>query len=124
MTDRIRMIAHHYGLTSTAFADQVEIPRPVISHIFSARNRPSLEVIQKIGLAFPDVDLEWLLYGKGEMLRKIAKVPEVIGSKGIALETVEPQSIKEEPAFQPSKSEIIEKEKLLKIIPAKASRKS
>ena len=63
MINRIKGIAQFYGLTSTAFADQVEIPRPVISHIFSERNRQSLEVVQKIGLAFPEVDLNWLLYG-------------------------------------------------------------
>ena len=73
LTNRIKKIAQEYGLTSTAFADRVEIPRPVMSHIFSGRNRPSLEVMQKVGLAFPEVDLEWLVYGKGQMLKKVAK---------------------------------------------------
>ncbi len=73
MTNRIKEVARFYNLTSTAFADQVEVPRPVISHIFSERNRPSLEVIQKIGQAFPELQLEWLLYGKGEMLKNEAK---------------------------------------------------
>ena len=77
MINRIKEIAQFYGLSSTAFADQVEIPRPVISHIFSERNRPSLEVVQKIGLAFPEVDLAWLLYGKGEMIKKAIPVIEV-----------------------------------------------
>ena len=84
MINRIKEVARYYGLTSTAFADQVEIPRPVISHIFSERNRPSLEVVQKIGLAFPEVDLSWLLYGKGEMLKKIAQqelIPELYSTQ-------------------------------------------
>ena len=72
MINRIKEIAQHFNLSSTAFADRVEIARPVISHIFSERNKPSLEVVQKIGMAFPAVDLEWLLYGKGEMLKKTA----------------------------------------------------
>ena len=73
LTIRIKKVAQEYGLTSTAFADQVEVPRPVISHIFSGRNRASLEVMQKVGIAFPEVDLGWLVYGKGQMLKKVAK---------------------------------------------------
>lgn len=72
LTERIKTLAAEKGLSSTAFADAVEVPRPVMSHIFSGRNRPSLEVVQKIGVAFPELDLAWLLYGQGEMLKIIA----------------------------------------------------
>src|SRR5690606_28652181 len=58
----------HYQLSSTAFADHIGIARPVMSHVFSERNRPSLEVMQKIGENFPEINVSWLLYGQGEML--------------------------------------------------------
>ena len=96
LTNRIKKVAQEYGLTSTAFADQVEVPRPVISHIFSGRNRASLEVMQKVGIAFPEVDLEWLLYGKGQMLKKVAKeVPPKEDNVDAASEKLLPE-IKEE----------------------------
>ena len=76
MINRLRQIASHYSLSPAAFADQVGVSRPVISHIFSERNKPSLEVIQKIGLAFPELDLTWLLYGDGQMLKTMAKEVE------------------------------------------------
>ncbi|MBK0403105.1 helix-turn-helix domain-containing protein [Adhaeribacter sp. BT258] len=77
MTDRLRKIATFFNLSPADFADLVGVSRPVISHIFSERNKPSLEVVQKIGAAFPDLNLEWLLFGNGEMLKSIAaKQPE------------------------------------------------
>jgi DNA-binding XRE family transcriptional regulator len=72
MINRIKEIAAHYGLSSTGFADRIEVARPVISHILSERNRPSLEVVQKIGVAFPEINLDWLLFGKEAMLKNIA----------------------------------------------------
>lgn len=73
MIARIKEIATYYGLSSTAFADRIDVARPVISHILSERNRPSLEVVQKIGVAFPAISTDWLLYGKGSMLKNLAE---------------------------------------------------
>ncbi|MFC5270283.1 helix-turn-helix transcriptional regulator [Adhaeribacter terreus] len=72
MIDRLRKIATHFNLSPAAFADLVGVSRPVISHIFSERNKPSLEVVQKVGSAFPELNLEWLLFGNGEMLKTVA----------------------------------------------------
>jgi transcriptional regulator with XRE-family HTH domain len=100
VVNRIKALAEHFNLSPTAFADRIEVARPVISHIFSERNRPSLEVIQKIGLAFPVVKFEWLLYGKGEMLKPIGNIADkfpaqnaiVSEAKGVDLQTLEPES--------------------------------
>lgn len=69
MVERIRKIAANWQLSPTALADHIGISRPVISHIFSGRNRPSLEVVQKIASHFPEVNRNWLLTGEGEMIR-------------------------------------------------------
>lgn len=60
------------GLSSSQFADGVEVPRAVISHILSGRNKPSLEVVTKIVAAFPDVSIRWMLLGEGDMLKPLA----------------------------------------------------
>lgn len=44
---------------SSAFADLVDIKRPILSHILNGRNKPSLEVIQKIVKVFPELGLTW-----------------------------------------------------------------
>jgi DNA-binding XRE family transcriptional regulator len=67
MITRIRELLETRQLTPTQFADLIGVGRPVISHILSERNKPSLEVVQKIIGAFPDVSLHWLLTGIGSM---------------------------------------------------------
>ncbi|GAB3634512.1 hypothetical protein GCM10027422_01020 [Hymenobacter arcticus] len=68
MVTRIRQLLDTKQLTPTQFADFIGVGRPVMSHILSERNKPSLEVVQRIISAFPDISLPWLLSGLGEML--------------------------------------------------------
>ncbi|MDF7811841.1 helix-turn-helix transcriptional regulator [Hymenobacter sp. YC55] len=67
MVERIREILSVRQLTPTQFADTIGVARPIVSHILSGRNKPSLEVVQKIIAAFPDLSLSWLLSGNGPM---------------------------------------------------------
>lgn len=80
MVDRIRELLNARQLTPTQFADTIQVSRPVISHILSGRNKPSLEVVQKIVAAFPEVSLVWLLNGTGTMLAEaeVATKPRVV----------------------------------------------
>lgn len=68
MVERIKEILQANQLTPTQFADSIGVARPIISHILSGRNKPSLEVVQKIVAAFPQLSLDWLLRGAGSML--------------------------------------------------------
>ena len=68
MVDRIRALLALRQLTPTQFADLIQVGRPIVSHILSGRNKASLEVVQRIVAAFPEVALPWLLSGTGPML--------------------------------------------------------
>lgn len=68
MLERIRTLLTARQLSPTQFADTIGVSRPIVSHILSGRNKPSLEVVQKIVSAFPDLSLPWLLNGEGAML--------------------------------------------------------
>ncbi|GAA3950361.1 helix-turn-helix domain-containing protein [Hymenobacter algoricola] len=72
MVERIRRILEVRQLSPTQFADAIGIARPIVSHILSGRNKPSLEVVQKVIAAFPDLSLPWLLSGSGGMLASAA----------------------------------------------------
>lgn len=67
ITDRIRQLMQEYNLSPSAFADEIGIQRPAISHILSGRNRPSLDVVMKILKAFDKINPQWLLTGEGTM---------------------------------------------------------
>jgi transcriptional regulator with XRE-family HTH domain len=67
MVERIRTLLETRQLTPTQFADAIGVARPIVSHILSGRNKPSLEVVQRILAAMPDLSMPWLLNGTGPM---------------------------------------------------------
>jgi len=77
MVDRIRLILQAKQLSPTQFADAIGAARPVVSHILSGRNKPSLEVVQKILAAFPELSMAWLLNGVGPMEIQSRPAPTV-----------------------------------------------
>ena len=64
-TSRLKKILEHHHLTASQFADQIGVQRSSISHILSGRNKPSLDFVLKVTDKFSDVDIYWLLNGKG-----------------------------------------------------------
>lgn len=62
---RLEIILEYYNLSASSFADKIGVQRSSLSHLLSGRNKPSLDFILKIDDFFPDVDLYWLLNGKG-----------------------------------------------------------
>ncbi|PVW13830.1 helix-turn-helix domain-containing protein [Marixanthomonas spongiae] len=64
-TKRLEKIMGFYGLSATAFSEAIEFNRSTISHLLSGRNKPSLEFVMKVIQTFPEVELYWLLNGKG-----------------------------------------------------------
>lgn len=80
------MLLETRQLTPTQFADAIGIARPIVSHILSGRNKPSLEVVQRILAAMPDLSMPWLLNGTGSMqaAAPVSSVPaEPVLSPGI-----------------------------------------
>lgn len=71
MTDRISLLIKAKNLSAAQFADEIGVQRSSISHLMSGRNKPSLDLIQKTLQRFPEVSTEWLLFGKGEMVREL-----------------------------------------------------
>ncbi len=62
LNKKIEQIIIDKGLSPSYFADTIGIQRSSISHILSGRNKPSLDIIQRILKVFPDIDRDWLLF--------------------------------------------------------------
>ncbi|GHA31665.1 transcriptional regulator [Salinimicrobium marinum] len=69
-TKRLHKIMEYYDLSAASFADKIDVGRSSISHLLSGRNKPSLDFVMKIINAFPEVELYWLLNGKGNFPAK------------------------------------------------------
>lgn len=64
-----------YQLSASAFADKIQVPRSSISHLLSGRNKPSLDFVLKVVKEFDQVELYWLLNGKGTFPRNDDTAP-------------------------------------------------
>src|SRR6478735_1916580 len=62
---RLEIILEYYSLNASSFADKIGVQRSSMSHLLSGRNKPSLDFVMKILDVFPEVDLYWMLLGKG-----------------------------------------------------------
>ena len=62
---RLQIILDYYGISATDFSNQISVNRSTISHLLSGRNKPSLDFVMKVLGTFPEVELYWILNGKG-----------------------------------------------------------
>lgn len=62
---RLQKVIDFYDETASGFAEKIGVQRSSISHILSGRNKPSLDFVMKVLHSYPEVELYWLLNGKG-----------------------------------------------------------
>lgn len=77
---RLEIILDYYSLNASTFADKIGVQRSSLSHLLSGRNKPSLDFILKILDVFPDVDLYWILNGKGTFPKSELKSDTFVAS--------------------------------------------
>lgn len=57
-------------MSKSTFALELDISLPVMTHISTGRNKPGIDLIQKLLSRFEEISPDWLLLGKGTMLRE------------------------------------------------------
>ena len=82
---RLQQFLSAENITQAQFADSLGITRASISHILAGRNKPSFDFFYGITQRYPNLNLEWLVCGKGRMY----KTP---GAELFASETIEKPS--------------------------------
>lgn len=103
MLDRILLVIKSKNLTASKFADEIGVQRSGISHILSGRNKPSLELIQKLLSRFPEIRTEWLINGNGQMYKEL----QLFNS-----DIITPEDLNNQDSFQPG-DEINDAEELI-----------
>lgn len=69
IVSRLCKFRDYTEMTNSQFADQAGIPRPTLSQFLNGRNkRLSDDLATKIHLAYPNLNMMWLLFGEGDML--------------------------------------------------------
>ena len=67
MVERINLLLKAKNITARQFAEEIGIQPSGMSHIMSGRNNPSLDFVMKVIKRWPEVNINWLMLGKGEM---------------------------------------------------------
>ncbi len=76
MKDRVLKIIDDLKLTTSEFALRVGAQPAQISHIKTGRNQVTLDIVTKILKAYPNIDSDWLLFGKGNMYKNASETTE------------------------------------------------
>lgn len=71
MNRRLQQFLELENLTSAKLAETLSIQASGISHILSGRNKPGFDFIQKIATKYPQINLEWLITGKGKPYKEL-----------------------------------------------------
>lgn len=68
MINRIKQIMDYSQLSQKDFANTLGISESSLSSIFNGRTRPTNNHTQAIHKAYPSININWLLFGEGDML--------------------------------------------------------
>ena len=70
MTDyeRFKAIIRHINKPINSIAKEIGVSQPSLKSCVDGNNNPSFDTIQKLILKYPEINSNWLLSGKGEML--------------------------------------------------------
>lgn len=68
MKNRIFKVMKWAGLNLSQFADALQVSPALLSSVKSERTKPTLLLVENIKRIYPEVDVNWLITGEGEML--------------------------------------------------------
>jgi len=75
MIERFKSLLENLHLSPSESADRIGVQRSSISHILSGRNKPSIDFLEKILVAFPETDVNYLITGKKVFSESVIKEP-------------------------------------------------
>ncbi len=78
MQERFKLLLKEKKLTAAQFSNKIHVNPSAMSHILNGRSKPGFDVLDKIGQAFPDINLNWLISGKGVPTKQSIQTSETV----------------------------------------------
>ena len=69
MNKRLLQFITAENISQSQFADNIGVARASVSHIIAGRNKPGFDFVEKMARAFPALNIEWLITGRGKMYK-------------------------------------------------------
>ena len=76
VSERIKLVIDYLGISTTQFAKSIDTAQSVIATMFSRGTEPSSKILRNIVITYDTISPEWLLTGKGSML-KSEQIPSI-----------------------------------------------
>lgn len=57
------------NVTQSQFADTLKVAKASVSNIISGRNKPGFDFLESLSLHYPELNLDWLINGRGRMYK-------------------------------------------------------
>ena len=73
MNTRLKQFLAAENISQSQFADTIKVVRASVSHVLSGRNNPGYDFIKAIMAAYPTLNMDWLILGKGKMYKEVAQ---------------------------------------------------
>lgn len=84
INERTDLIIKTLKMNNNSFSQSIGVNSTVIHNIVKGRNAPSYDILNKIALSFDNINMNWLVSGKGDMIKEIevhsVKEPEEYSS--------------------------------------------
>ena len=75
MNTRLKQFLAAENISQAQFADSINVVRASVSHVLAGRNNPSYDFIRAIMDNYPQLNIEWLILGKGKMYKDKVSAP-------------------------------------------------
>ena len=76
MNKRLQQFLAAENISQSQFADAIGVARASLSHILAGRNKPGFDFIESMARHYPELNLEWLITGRGRMYNTQKTAPE------------------------------------------------
>ena len=76
MNRRLQQFLAAENISQSQFADTIGVARASISHILAGRNKPGFDFIERTARHYPDLNLDWLITGRGKMYSSAKSAPD------------------------------------------------
>lgn len=90
---RLLEVLKYKKISVNALSKLLKMPQTTVNNYVSGKRKISFELIKKISEAFPEINSEWILTGKGIMINSVAQTVSNIFGGGAAPEPEPRQSV-------------------------------
>jgi hypothetical protein len=86
VNERFVQLIKALGMNNNSFAKSLGKTHTTVTNITDSKSKPGFELLETVLEHYPDVNPEWLILGKGEMMRGTASVPSEHGGDALEAE--------------------------------------